>query len=189
MRRFQQGEGEEGLQPSEPSVDRRGRARREQHDAAEKGRDGERLRDDLGHDATEESADAADDGAPEELVHAEQRAGRDQRHEVVDDAIRDERSEHRRARKMGRQAHQDDGLEDAEATGEMAREPGDLGEQERRQKLREAESRRGGEQYVEHARGERPVERRERELHQRQLERGNAELSCPADRRPTKASS
>ena len=117
-------------------------------------------------------------------MSAEQDAGRDEREEVVRDAIGEERAEDRRRREMGTQRHEDHALEHPEAAGQVAREPGDLRREECREEPGEAERRRSGEERPEDARGERPVERRERELREREPERRNADLDvAPTERR------
>ena len=89
-------------------VDRRRGARREQHDAAEKGR---RSRAPAARSRArcvrKSPPTRADDGAAQQLVHAEQRAGRDQRQQVVDDAIGDAAIRAPPSREGAEQAQQD----------------------------------------------------------------------------------
>lgn len=105
-------------------------------------------------------------------------AGYEQRKDVVDGAVGEQRSEHGGAGQRHRERRHHDRLENTQPPRDLADHPGDERQQVDRQKLREGNPRLGREQHVEHSgrrhqvrRGHHDLEHRHARRRQRQLER------------------
>ena len=146
--------------------------RRQQHDAGEEDRDRENLRHEHRQHARRPSTDASEDlPIAHHLVADDQQRGHAERHEVVDDAERDQRGEQTDRRDHTGEQRQHRGVEYADTRGQIARHTHDLREQRSRGDGSEREKSSAlREQQIERRRHQQPVARRDRDLRKRDLQ-------------------
>jgi len=181
-------ERQQPVQPLEPPGRRRSRAREEQQHAAEEGEHREQARGDALAQPADERRGTRGLRAPlPQLVGHERHERQREGQQVVDGAVDDERRQELRGREVGREQHEHQALEHAHAARDVARQREHLRAQVRAQQAQVAEAARGQE-HEERRRGERPVERRHRELRtadargrQRQLVASQADRTTPPD--------
>lgn len=151
----------------------------QQHDAARERQQAHREGSQRGTepgDAERARRDALDAGPG--LAQRDDERREHERYEVVDDAIRREGRAESRDRHVVAERDEHHRLEDADAARDVAREPG-----HRRARVERDESEKGhvvhGQEHVEHEAGEQDVERRDRELLERERAGGQADLPGP----------
>ena len=178
VRHLEHRERQELIEEREPLLDPGRRARDEQQRA---GQEGERAGD-LRHDRRDVDARqlvrAGERGAlPRELLGAEQQRGEEQRHEIVDAAVREQRADECVRRNAG-QRQQHHRLEHADAAGNVADDAGDHCRRIDAEEADEADVRSRRQQRPEHRARERQVRDPEQDL--RQADRRSRSAQRPA---------
>src|SRR5712691_8556613 len=119
----------------------------------------------------------------QDFMRRQKNRGHRERHQVVNRAKGNERAQNRRRGKEWREKDEDDRLENAQASGHIADHASDLRQKENAEKTRERQRQRIGEEDVEDAGSDDPVERRDGDLRDEKAECRQLEFPLPQTNR------